>query len=65
MLSSQVKFSTDRQKDRQTDADKTICPLIYPCRGIKNKFDTSNNACLPSYVTTVTLKFKLKQTLTQ
>ena len=26
----------------------------------ENKFDTFDNPCLPSYVTTVTLKFKLR-----
>ena len=26
MLSSQVKFTADRQIDGQTDTDKTICP---------------------------------------
>ena len=28
MLSSQVKFSADRQMDRQTDTGQTICPHI-------------------------------------
>ena len=36
MLSFQVKFvQKDRQMDRQMDGSKTICPLIFRCRGIK------------------------------
>ena len=33
MLSSQVKFSADRQTDGQTDTGKPICPPIYRCEG--------------------------------
>ena len=37
MLSSQVKFSVDRQ----TDTGKTICPLFYRCGGIKKDTECS------------------------
>ena len=41
MLSSQVKFSADRQTDgrtdRQTDVCKTICPGSIDAGGIKRK----------------------------
>ena len=35
MLSSQVKFSADRQTDRQMDTGKNNMLLIYRCGGIK------------------------------
>ena len=35
MLSSQVKFSADRRRDRQTDTGKTICPRSIDVGSIK------------------------------
>ena len=37
MLSSQVKFSADRQMDRQTNTSKTICPRSIDAGDIKKK----------------------------
>ena len=63
LFADHVTFNNEYVSNAPIQGREYQIMIITTIKG--NKFDTSDNPDLPSYATTVTLKFKLKYTLTQ